>query len=682
MFWKYRKNKVFISLILSFWIFLVVLLSSSLFYGLNKNIQNFYYSFRDSLFEKEANKNIVIIKIDEKTLKELGRFPFERTVYIPVIENLKKAQAGIVGLDIIFADKTSEQADNSLARAFSWAGNVVIGNAILDNGMVEPLLPLFSKSVLREWFFPPLIDKRTNRVYSLEPFFKNTDNKYYEHFSLALLEEFYNHSKVKTLYTPKFNKRFYLIGDNIKIPFSQEGQKEILINFINSYKFQSFSFLDIYNSKSFEALQEKFNFKDKIIIIWTATKGIKDVFLTPNGIEYWVYIHANFINTILNKDYLMYFNNTLEWILIFCLIIISVYFNLSRSSYILIWSNVSILILFLLILPIAIIWFTNIILNHPSEILFALFISLSTSNITKYIIENREKIKLNKALSEYVSKDIAQEIISWEGIINLDGAEKDISILFSDIEWFTGLSEEFSPEELVAFLREYLQVMSDIIIEQKWFINKYEGDAIMALWGSFWYEDTMVEDTCNTALLQISSLKELNKMWQERGLRPINIRIGVHTGKAILGNIGAKWKKLEFTALWDSVNLASRLEWVNKYYGTNICVSEDIYEKVKDIFEFRFLDKIRVKGKKIAINIYELLGKKWEISDEKREIITMFQTALDFYFSREFKKAKTIFSKLLKVWDRPSEEYVNRCDFFIKNPPSSDWDAVWQMESK
>jgi adenylate cyclase len=95
------------------------LLSSSLFYGLNKNIQNFYYSFRDSLFEKEANKNIVIIKIDEKTLKELGRFPFERTVYIPVIENLKKAQAGIVGLDIIFADKTSEQADNSLARAFS-----------------------------------------------------------------------------------------------------------------------------------------------------------------------------------------------------------------------------------------------------------------------------------------------------------------------------------------------------------------------------------------------------------------------------------------------------------------------------------------------------------------------------------------------------------------------------------
>jgi CHASE2 domain-containing sensor protein len=172
---------------------------------------------------------------------------------------------------------------------------------------------------------------------------------------VALLEEFYNYSREKTLYTPKFNKDFYFVGENIKIPFSQKGRKEVLINFINSHKFQSFSFLDIYYSKNFEILQKKFDFKDKIVIIGTATKGIKDVFLTPNGIEYGVYIHANFINTVLNRDYLMYFNNILEWILIFCLIIISVYSNLSRSSYVLIWSNISILVLFLLILPIAII---------------------------------------------------------------------------------------------------------------------------------------------------------------------------------------------------------------------------------------------------------------------------------------------------------------------------------------
>jgi len=170
-----------------------------------------------------------------------------------------------------------------------------------------------------------------------------------------LLEEFYNYTRVKTLYTPKYDKKFYFLRDNIKIPFSQEGKNEILINFINSYKFQSFSFLDIYNQKSFETLQKNFDFKDKIIIIGTTSKGIKDVFLTPNGIEYGVYIHANFINTVLNRDYLIYFDSTLEWILIFFLIIISVYFNLSRSSYVLIWSNISILILFLLILPITII---------------------------------------------------------------------------------------------------------------------------------------------------------------------------------------------------------------------------------------------------------------------------------------------------------------------------------------
>ncbi len=681
MFWKYKKNKNFLSLVLSFGIFCIVFFSSSFFYSFNKNIQNFYYTLRDELFEKKANKNIVVVEIDEKTLKNLWRFPFERTFYIPVIENLKKAKVGVIGFDIIFADKTETPIDNSLALAFSQAGNVVIGNAILDNWQVEELLPLFSNNVLKEWFFPPLIDVRNNTVYSLEPFFKRA-NRYYEHFSLALLESFYNYSREKREYTPKYDNKFYYWGNSIKIPFSQEGKKEVLINFINSHKFQRFSFYDMYDTESFKTLQKSFDFKDKIVIIWTATKGIKDVFMTPNGIEYGVYIHANFLNTILNRDYLIYFNNTLEWILIFCLIILSVYFNLSRSSYILIWSNIAIIVIFLLILPIIIIWFTNIIINHPSEILFALFVSLSSSNITKYIIENKEKIKLNKALSEYVSKDIAQEIISWEGLVNLDGAEKNIAILFSDIEGFTTMSEDFSPQELVAFLREYLQVMSDIIIEQRWFINKYEWDAIMALWGSFWYEDTMLEDACNTALLQISSLKELNKIWQEREISPVNIRIGIHTGKAILGNIGAKWKKLEFTALGDSVNLASRLEWVNKYYGTNICVSEDVFEWVKNIYEFRFLDKIRVKGKKIAINIYELLARKWEISKEKREIIEIFQTGLDFYFSFNFKKAKTIFTRLLKLWDKPSEEYVKRCDFFIKNPPPPDWDKVWQMINK
>ncbi|NUJ98220.1 adenylate/guanylate cyclase domain-containing protein [Candidatus Gracilibacteria bacterium] len=681
MFGKYKKNKNFLSLVLSFGIFCIVFFSSSFFYSFNKNIQNFYYTLRDELFEKKANKNIVVVEIDEKTLKNLGRFPFERTFYIPVIENLKKAKVGVIGFDIIFADKTETPIDNSLALAFSQAGNVVIGNAILDNGQVEELLPLFSNNVLKEGFFPPLIDVRNNTVYSLEPFFKRA-NRYYEHFSLALLESFYNYSREKREYTPKYDNKFYYGGNSIKIPFSQEGKKEVLINFINSHKFQRFSFYDMYDTESFKTLQKSFDFKDKIVIIGTATKGIKDVFMTPNGIEYGVYIHANFLNTILNRDYLIYFNNTLEWILIFCLIILSVYFNLSRSSYILIWSNIAIIVIFLLILPIIIIGFTNIIINHPSEILFALFVSLSSSNITKYIIENKEKIKLNKALSEYVSKDIAQEIISGEGLVNLDGAEKNIAILFSDIEGFTTMSEDFSPQELVAFLREYLQVMSDIIIEQRGFINKYEGDAIMALWGSFGYEDTMLEDACNTALLQISSLKELNKIWQEREISPVNIRIGIHTGKAILGNIGAKGKKLEFTALGDSVNLASRLEGVNKYYGTNICVSEDVFEGVKNIYEFRFLDKIRVKGKKIAINIYELLARKGEISKEKREIIEIFQTGLDFYFSFNFKKAKTIFTRLLKLGDKPSEEYVKRCDFFIKNPPPPDWDKVWQMINK
>ena len=161
---------------------------------------------------------------------------------------------------------------------------------------------------------------------------------------------------------------------------------------------------------------------------------------------------------------------------------LSVYFNFSRSSYILIFSNVTIITIFLVILPITIIVFTNVITNYPTEIIFALVLSLTVSNIAKYLIENREKDKLNRALSEYVSEDIAKEVLSGDGKVNLDGEKKKVTIFFSDIAGFTTISEKFTPETLLPYLREYLTAMSNVIIDGKGFINKYEGDAIMALW--------------------------------------------------------------------------------------------------------------------------------------------------------------------------------------------------------
>ena len=681
-----RVITVLLSLMILFW----VLLGSNFFYTLNKWFQNGYYHFKDSFFEKQPSKDIIVVEIDEKTIEKLWRFPFDRKVYTNVIDNLKSAGVAVVGMDIIFADRTNIQSDEALEHSFSKAGNVVIGNAILDNGKIEDILPSFDSAVLTKWFFPPLIDTRNNTVYSLDPFkhgalTPNGQNPYAwqsDHFSLALLKGYLSYIYGKDIHTfdSKYDSQNFYIGDKITIPFSRVWKKEILINFIDNHKFTRVSFSDVYDKDTFDIIKEKVDFKDKIILIGAAAKGIKDVFSTPNGIEYGVYIHANMLNTILKQDYLVYFDKNLEWILIFFLIILSVYFNLSKSSYVLIFSNLSIITIFLVVLPITIIVFTNVIMNYSTELIFALVLSLTVSNIAKYLIENRQKDKLNRALSEYVSEDIAREILSWDGRINLDGEKKNITIFFSDIAGFTTISEQLTPETLLPYLRDYLTVMSNVIIDEKGFINKYEWDAIMALWWAFWHQDTMEKDACEAALLQLKFLEIMNKKLEKKNLPKVAIRVGIHSGDAVIGNIGAAGRKIEFTALWDNVNLASRLEWVNKFYGTQICVSEDVYNKVKDLYEFRFLDTIRVKWKSISLKIYELLAQKDKLKKDRKIQLQQFEVAMEQYIKKDFLAAKKIFSTI--SWDGPSTFYSERCEYFIHYPPNENWDGIWEMKEK
>ena len=139
---------------------------------------------------------------------------------------------------------------------------------------------------------------------------------------------------------------------------------------------------------------------------------------------------------------------------------------------------------------------------------------------------------------------------------------------------------------------------------------------------------------------------------------------------------------MEFTALWDSVNLASRLEGVNKFYGTYMCVSEDVYNETKDYFVFRYLDKIRVKWKKIWINIYELITEKQNLDVQRQQIFNRFAEAIELYLWRNFQEAMVIFHELLAQGDAPSGTYVKRCEMYLQNPPDDEWDGVWTMESK
>lgn len=684
------KNRNILSVFISLIIFaLIFLISSTNFlYIFDKKIQNLYFEFNDTI----VNKNIVVVEIDEEslawrkdndgnvTLDWLWRFPFDRSYYATVIDNLKEAGAAVIALDVIFWEKSTDESDDKLSESIKKAWNVILWLWPNSSWLVQQPYYKFWNYMLTSWYLAPNVDKSTNIVYSITPIFqfRNSDI-IYNHFSIAIIRWFYSKiyddEKYLTDNVLSLPDK-YVIKNKIELLKSRKNQNEVLINYSDSKQFTKKSFLDIYYNKF-----DKNLFKDKIVVIWATAKWIKDIFTTPIWTEYWVYTHVNMINTILTKNGVKYFDKNIEWFLIFLLIIVSVYFNISKSSYVLILSNIAIVSIFIfLVLYITIL--TNLLLNYSIELALALVFSLAISNIVKYLIENRHKTKLNKALSEYVSEDIANEILSWEWKISLDWENKNIAIFFSDIEWFTSISEKFSPEDLVWFLREYLSAMSNIIMDNKWFVNKYEWDAIMALWWVFGFDQDSSYQMCLSAIKQQEALKRLNLDWKSRWFSEIKVRIWMHFWKAIIWNIWSEWRKMEFTALWDSVNLASRLEWVNKFYWTYICVSEDIYNIEKNNFEFRYLDKIRVKWKENSINIYELLSLKWELQEEKQKIINKFEEAIEAYKEMRFKEALDIFKELSELWDGPSITYKKRCETYIKKHPNDSWDGVWTMTSK
>ena len=673
----------FISIIIAIIVFLVVLFMSPMLYSIDKKAQGLIQEY---FFSPRVLPSIIVVEIDDLSTQKLWRFPFDRSVYVPVIERLRDSGTAVIGFDIIFSDISNSQSDSALWTAISDAGNVVLWLPYSSRGFFQLPLDILHKWVDYMGYFAPIVDRRTNTVYGFQPMVKaNSREPSYEHFSIALVRQYYDFLyKQKFKESGKYTHESYTVWNKILAPLSRSHRKEVLINYADTHDFKKVSLWELYDDTQFEILQKSsrsLDLQDSIIIIWATAKGLKDTFITPSGIEYGVYIHANIVNTILSGSYIKYFPRNLELLLVFLLILVSVYFNMSRSGKILIGSNIAIVSLFVVIFPVVIILWSWQLLNYWSSIILALIISLTVSNSVKYMIENKDKRKLSKALWEYVADDIVREVLSWEGNINLNGEQKQVTMFFSDIEGFTTISERFEPNVLVWFLREYLWAMSHIILDQKWFINKYEWDAIMALWWVFGKNEMTDYDACVSALKQRDALWDLNKKWEQEGFDEIKARIGIHSWDAIIGNIGATGRKMEFTALWDNVNLASRLEWVNKHYGTYICVSESVYKVVRWEFEFRFLDTIQVKWKEKPVKIYELLSLKWELSSSTKKIRTAFNKAMKLYVSWDFSQAGVIFQELLPQ-DPASKTYYDRCNTLSKRKNLRDWDGVWKMTEK
>ncbi len=287
-----------------------------------------------------------------------------------------------------------------------------------------------------------------------------------------------------------------------------------------------------------------------------------------------------------------------------------------------------------------------------------------------------------RSFGKFVPTDLVRRVLVSGEEARLGGHRANLTVYFSDIAGFTGVSEKLSPEALVELLGEYLSAMSDEIARTGGTVDKYIGDAVMAFWGAPSPNPAHARAAVEAALNNQARLRELRALWRRAGKPELRARIGLHTGDLVVGNMGSE-SRLNYTVLGDSVNLASRLEGLNKHYGTSILISESTRDAVKDEVVARPLDRVAVKGKSQGVMIYELLGWKGKVSSQEEERAAHYASALDLYFNRRFTDAAARFDELVtsRAKDLASETLRDRCREFSDSPPA-DWSGIHEMTEK
>ncbi|MEN6488761.1 MAG: adenylate/guanylate cyclase domain-containing protein, partial [Smithella sp.] len=273
--------------------------------------------------------------------------------------------------------------------------------------------------------------------------------------------------------------------------------------------------------------------------------------------------------------------------------------------------------------------------------------------------------------------DFIDQIIAHPEKLTLGGERRELSIFFSDLQGFTSISEALDPESLTALLNDYLSAMTDIIHEENGTVDKYEGDAIIAFWNAPLDVPDHACRAVNAALRCQEKLAELRPQYLARTGKELYMRIGVNTGYAVVGNLGSK-DRFDYTMLGDSVNLAARLEGVNKEFGTYTMVSAETRKQAGDKFSFRELARVAVVGKKEAVTVFEPL--RDDVYNKNKDILINFHNGLQLFYKGQFDAARDIFLSTASV-DPAAAKYADKCTD-MKKPAVAEWDGVWVMTSK
>ncbi|MCI5221714.1 MAG: adenylate/guanylate cyclase domain-containing protein [Candidatus Electrothrix sp. AR4] len=682
-----------------------------------------------------ASPPVVIVDIDSNSLAAFGQWPWPRNRMAQLLEKITAAEPAVVGLDMLFAepDRTSPRQlalhsvakdapvavrkylrelpdyDFLLAKSFYFSPvpivlgyaftsklsdeveySHVVGNTLKNGNFaffggdpfpflftfngVDNNLGMFEKTARGIGFFNVIPDQ--DSIIRNVPLLINYEQQVYPSLILSMLQ---TEAEIDSMMVEvdRNGVRSVQVGLN-HIPTTKHG--ELIVNFSGSARTLPYISARDILSDSFDPDL----LKDAYVLIGTSAPGLSDLQAVPTDYVFpGVELHGHALNTILSKNFL----HRPEW---------------SKGAEIVYLLTIGLLLILLLskmkatsgaLLALVIsggiasfsLWsfyYHQLLIDivYPLITTWLLFTVLTFHNF----FTGEKKIRqLRSAFSQYLSPVVVKELLKKQDCLVLDGEERELSILFSDIHNFTSMAEKMSPDNLCVFLNEYLTPMTGAVMERRGTVDKFIGDSVMAFWNAPLATPNHVYQACECSLEMLKELDTLNSYWKEQGHPKIQIGIGIHCGVARVGNMGSQ-QRFDYTVMGDAVNLASRLEGLTRIYGTNILVSDSVYAMLKESdFYFRRVDTVRVLGKTTPVTLYQLLEERGRITPGKQIEMEEYRASLSLYYAGDFQAAVRSFQELLMKYpeDKLYKVYKEKSLRLVDNPPEK-WDGITDLQVK
>lgn len=648
------------------------------------------YDWKTRLTSRPAPPDVVLAKIDQGSLDFYSRefniaWPWPRSLYARAVDYLAFAGARAVILDMVFSEASAyPDEDEWLARSLRASGRVFLPLFFLkgEGGSMgverfalgsPPSLPRLERrdGKVQQQLLPlrdaargagnAQDDPERDGVYRRLRLFIGHRGRVFP--SLALAAALYADPGL----------------DLKQVPFAADGG--LNLRFYRRGSFRTLAISELIQSQvrrqSGEApLVPADMLKERIVVVGATATALLDNRATPvspvsSGFE----LHATAVANLLHGDFVRVLDPRLQWLLVLLLVALMNLF-LSRLRT-LPRQLLAALAVVLAALAADVLLFRAGIDLDFIPLLVGLAAVAGFDAFQRYQRVRREKKFIEKAFKGYMSDALLAEIMKNPRGLHLGGEKKRVTVFFSDLAGFTTLSEKLPAEEVVRVLNTYLERMTSIIIAEGGFVNKFEGDAIMAFWGAPLEDGRQAARAMRAALRCQEDLLALNDDFAAAGLPRLGMRVGINSGEVIVGNVGSR-QRFEYTVIGDAVNLASRLEGINKQYGTRIICGALAGETAAAEIVLRRLDRVRVKGKNVPEEIFEVVAAR-EAAAALPGGLDEFDRGLRLYFAGDFAAAAAVFSAL--AGDPAAQVFAKRCAFLLASPPQ-DWDGVWTFTEK